>query len=57
MAQKNSKANISGALSRNWQPMHLTKQECAGALPPESRETAPKMAHSVMVELSLKGEE
>ena len=39
------------------QSMHLAKQEGAGALPPECRETAPKMAHSVMVELSLKGEE
>ena len=28
-----------------------------GALPPESREAAPKMAHPVMVELPLKGEE
>ena len=36
---------------------HLTKQECAGALLPESRETAPKMSHSVVVELPLKGEE
>ena len=31
------------------QSMRLAKQECAGALPPECRETAPKMAHSVMV--------
>ena len=37
--------------------MHLTKQERAGALPPEGRETPPKMAHPVVVELPLKGEE
>ena len=37
--------------------MHLTKQESAGALPPEGRETAPKMANPVVVELPLKGEE
>ena len=68
MAQKKSttKANMSGALSRKkvvhkkegfvglpgQQSMHLAKPECAGALPPECRETAP-----VMVELFLKGEE
>ena len=37
--------------------MQLTKQESAGALPPEGRETAPKMANPVVVELPLKGEE